>query len=78
MTHPMSDQRAERYRHAAENALRNLDWCVSYFRKIHKRRIAAQLARNAAHIRRSLLHETRTPAERAPQRASSRSPRART
>ena len=50
----MSDEHAERYRQAAENALRQLDWCVSYFRRIHKGRISAQLAKNAAHIRSAL------------------------
>ena len=60
----MNSDQAERYRQAAENALRQLDWCSDYFRRIHKGRISAQLARNTAHIRRSLLQEAREPVKR--------------
>jgi hypothetical protein len=45
---------AERYRVAAEEALAQLDWCVSYLHSIRKRRIAAALARNRSEILRRL------------------------
>jgi hypothetical protein len=47
------DERA-RYREAAQLALNQLDWCVEYFRSIHKPRIAQQLARNHAAISRRI------------------------
>ena len=56
----MADERAERYRLAAENAVGQLEWCIDYFRRIHRERIAAQLARNTAAIRRG-LSEGRAP-----------------
>ena len=58
----MATNEAQRYRQAAEETLGQLDWCIDYFRRIHKERISAQLARNTAHIR-SLLQEPREPAE---------------
>jgi hypothetical protein len=60
----VSADQAERYRQAAENALRQLDWCIDYFRRIHEGRLSAQLANNTAHIRRSLLQEARKPTKR--------------
>jgi hypothetical protein len=60
----MSPQdREERYRKAAEDALQQLDWCIGYLHGIHKGRISRQLARNRSHIRRNLLHR---PAESLP------------
>ena len=44
----------ERWRVAAEETLAQLDWCVSYLRRIRKRQIAAALARNGAEIRRRM------------------------
>lgn len=52
---------AERYERAARDALEMLDWCIGYLVGIHKDRIASQLARNRAHIRRNLLHEPEEP-----------------
>jgi hypothetical protein len=48
------DEKAERYRKAAELALGQLDWCVEYLRSIRKKRLAQELARNTATIRRRL------------------------
>ena len=45
---------AERYRAAAEAALDQLDWCVSYLHRIRKAPLAAALARNRSQIRRQL------------------------
>lgn len=48
------DEEAIRYRKAAQLALEQLDWCIDYLRRIHKPRIARQLAKNQAAIRRRL------------------------
>jgi hypothetical protein len=48
------DDEAERYRKAAGQALSQLDWCVGYLRRIHKQRLAAQIAKSSAAIRRRL------------------------
>jgi hypothetical protein len=48
----------ERYKQAATDALEMVDWCIGYFVGTHKGGIAAQLAKNRAHIRRDLLHES--------------------
>lgn len=45
---------AERYREAAEAALGQLDWCVSYLRRIRKSQLADAVARNQSAIRRRL------------------------
>jgi hypothetical protein len=45
---------AARYRRAAEEALRQVDFCVEYLRRIQKRRLAARLAANRDRIKRSL------------------------
>lgn len=50
------DEEAARYRRAAQLALDQLEWCVEYLHKIHKSRLARQLAKNHAAIR-SRLHE---------------------
>jgi hypothetical protein len=57
----MPTDEAERYRQAAENTLGQLDWCIRYLRRIHRERIAAQLAKNTAYIRRSLLRQAERP-----------------
>jgi hypothetical protein len=44
----------ERYRLAAEEALNQLDWCVSYLYRIRKDRIARTIERNRTFIRREL------------------------
>lgn len=48
------DDETARQRKAAELALDQLNWCVSYFRSIRKTKIASQLARNVDEIRRRL------------------------
>ena len=46
------DQRdAERYRHAAEDALQQLDWCIGYLEAIHKTDVSESLAENRSRIR---------------------------
>ena len=45
---------AERYRVAAEAALDQLDWCISYLHRIRKSPIAEAVARNQSDIRRRL------------------------
>jgi len=52
---------ADRYRQAATDALEMLDWCIGYLVGTRKERIAAQIARNRAHIRRDLMHEPEEP-----------------
>jgi hypothetical protein len=52
---------AERYKQAATDALEMLDWCIGYLVGSRKSSIAAQLARNRAHIRKDLMHEPEEP-----------------
>jgi len=49
-----ADDQARRYQRAAEVALEQLDWCISYLRQIRKNDIAKILSRNRAHIERRL------------------------
>ena len=63
----MTDNRradAARYRHAAEEALRQVDSCVEYLRRIRKDQLAARLSQNSEDIRRKLLREPARPARR--------------
>jgi predicted transcriptional regulator of viral defense system len=46
-----------RYRRAAEEALRQLDWCVEYLRRINKPQVATRLAKNRDYIRKNLMGE---------------------
>lgn len=55
----MARDETERYRQAADDALGQLDWCSNYLRQIRREKIASQVARNAAHIRRSRRQGTR-------------------
>jgi hypothetical protein len=48
---------AAQYKRAAEEALRQVDFCAEYLRRIHKGRLAARLSRNSAYIRRKFLRE---------------------
>lgn len=48
------DEEAARYRRAAQMALRELEWCVEYLRRIRKFRLAEELAKNHVAIRRRL------------------------
>jgi hypothetical protein len=52
---------AERYRHAAEEALQQLDWCIGYLHGIRKAHLSARLAKNREYIKRSLMKETTAP-----------------
>ena len=45
---------AARYRKAAEAALKQVDACIDYLHRIHKRELAARLERNRALIARRL------------------------
>jgi hypothetical protein len=45
---------ADRYRRAATDALKVLDWCIWYFRYEGQGEIATKLERNRAHIRQRL------------------------
>jgi hypothetical protein len=51
----------DRYRQAATEALEMLDWCIGYLVGTRKEKIAAQLARNRAHLRKQLMHEPEEP-----------------
>jgi len=58
LSNAMADTKeVERYRHAAEDALQQLDWCIGYLHGIHKAKISKQLARNRSYIKRNLMHE---------------------
>jgi hypothetical protein len=57
----MSEDEAERYRRAAEDALQQLDWCIGYLHGIRKEKISRQLARNRSYIRQSLLKRSQQP-----------------
>ena len=48
------EQEAYRYRMAAENALKQLDWTIGYLDRIHKKKIAPTLARHRSYIVRRL------------------------
>ncbi len=50
-----SREDVERYRHAAEDALQQLDWCIGYLHGIRKTEISRALARNRSYIRRRLM-----------------------
>ena len=52
---------ADRYRRAATEALEMLDWCIGYLVGTRKEKIAAQLAKNRAHLRKQLMHEPEEP-----------------
>lgn len=45
---------AERYKKAATDALKLLDWCIEYFADNKQGSVAAKLARNRNHIRQRL------------------------
>ena len=54
------DEETARYRHAAELALGQLEWCVKYLESIRKYRIAEQIAKNRAAISRRLQEDADT------------------
>jgi hypothetical protein len=47
----------ERYRKAATDALKMLDWCIFYFRHEGQSEIATRLEQNRSYIRRKLTGE---------------------
>jgi hypothetical protein len=49
-----TQQEAERYRQAAEDALGQLDWCIEYLHEIRKGPIARTLSKNRTSIRNAL------------------------
>lgn len=57
----MASDQEERYRQAAEDALQQLDWCIGYLHGIRKTKISAQLAKNRAHIRQSMVRDGHEP-----------------
>ena len=44
------DEQAERYRTAAEETLRQVDWCVQYLHRIRKRELAEAVDKNRRFI----------------------------
>jgi hypothetical protein len=56
-----SDEELERYRHAAEDALQQLDWCIGYLHGIRKVDISRALAKNRSFIRTRLLERPEEP-----------------
>ena len=57
----VSDNEAERYRQAAEDALQQLDWCIGYLHGIRKSQLSARLAQNRMQIKRRLMEEPASP-----------------
>ena len=53
-TNEDTKEATERYRRAAEATLAQLDWCVDYFRRIRKPRIAEALEQRRSQIRRRM------------------------
>jgi hypothetical protein len=51
----------ERYRHATEDALQQLDWCIGYMHGSGKKGIARSLSKNRAYIRTHLLKRAEQP-----------------
>jgi hypothetical protein len=54
-------QEADRYRRAAEYALEQLDWAITYLHGIHKVEISRALARNRSLIRQRLMERREEP-----------------
>ena len=50
-TRATRSREVDRYKKAATDALRLLDWCIEYLADNREGKIASQLARNRAHIR---------------------------
>jgi hypothetical protein len=51
---PARNTEVARYRRAAEEALEQLEWCVSYLHRIRKSEIADVIDKNRRHIRRQM------------------------
>jgi hypothetical protein len=56
-----SNNQAERYRRAAEEALQQLDWCIGYLHGIRKAQLSTRLAKNREYIKRQLMDEPTAP-----------------
>ena len=56
-----SQTESERYRHAAEDALQQIDWCIGYLHGIRKTSLSKQLARNRNFIKSNLMREPTEP-----------------
>ena len=54
-------EECERYRHAAEDALQQLDWCIGYLHGIRKLDVSRALAKNRSYIRQQLLKRPEEP-----------------
>ena len=55
------EDEVERYRHASEDALQQLDWCIGYLHGCGKRGVARALGRNRSYIRTHLLRRAEQP-----------------
>ena len=55
------EDEVERYRHASEDALQQLDWCIGYLHGSGKKAIARSLSKNRAYIRTHLLKRAEQP-----------------
>jgi hypothetical protein len=55
------EDEVERYRHASEDALQQLDWCIGYMHGSGKKGIARALSKNRAYIRTHLLKRAEQP-----------------
>jgi len=55
------EEETARYHRAAQLALGQLEWCIEYLRRIHKPRLAQQLAKNHAAITRKLQDRADAP-----------------
>ena len=51
----------DRYRHAAEDALQQIDWCIGYLHGIRKTKLSKQLAKNRNFIKGNLMKEPTEP-----------------
>jgi hypothetical protein len=56
-----TQEEADRYRRAADDALQQLDWAIGYLHGIRKTGISKALAQNRTYIRRQLLGEAEEP-----------------
>jgi hypothetical protein len=56
-----NDNKEERYKRAAEEALQQLDWCIGYLHGIRKAQLSTRLAKNREFIKRNLMREATAP-----------------
>ena len=55
------EDEVERYRHASEDALQQLDWCIGYMHGSGKKGDSASTFKNRAYIRTHLLKRAEQP-----------------